>query len=1117
MKRKNFMKQLSESESESIEEEESDDQDDYSITAASNDNLKRKHLESEEENSSDEEPKIKKASSATTIEELKRLEETENMYHSNMFRMQIEELLKEVKTTSNVETFVNEWLLSFNKFLKSLKKGPEKTFVEVVKSDVAYPLITKVQDLTKAVFQFFPPEREAKLTGSQRYGTNIGDSLNVDIVVTIPFNVFHKEDYLNERYFHKKAFYLQTLAENLIDKDFVKDMKFNYFKNDTLRPVLEISANCSLQPIVFVIHCFGEEKTFKLHRFLPSTNNVRSYFALCEEEILTPTPNYNSSILYDLTFERNQDFVDDMIENNQSIRDAIVLLKIWAKQRHFDEGYYPFNSRLITLYICYLIKTETIFAAMSSYQIIRLFWFNLSKTEWNTKGPMLCPLVGDQNRPSLVDFNQHFDVVFVDFTGYLNFCANMSLDLYKRVKEEAVKAINCLDSKTVDSFQSLFMKKLPPYLQYDQILTIKNYNIIMKTIDDHGKLKDKLNFCDNWYALLRKIVMPILKKALKNRVNFLVPISHASQCWPISQPHYFRAFFSVGLILNPLEALTIVEKGPQANDPESKNFRQFWGDKSELRRFKDGSITESCVWAKMEDPVGEKRLICKRICYHILKRHFNIPEISLHFLSDQFDIAIRTKGSKNNDTGEHRALSVIQVFDKLSQEMRTIDSIPLAVTSVLGIDPVFRYCDLETPFPKGKTFEFGNVNGLMASKSIKAVFQLSSSGKWPDNINALRKLKTAFCLQIAKALRLNSLKTVVQVQEDCMYVLREGYVFKMILVHPKEVHLLRETMAKNKVTKVYKDNEQSIQIEKQGLMLPKLTSSLHGLHSQYSSFGPAVNIAKRWLFSQLIDSFLFPEECTELILANLYLNQNQYETPVQPQTGFFRFLNYMAFTDFVTEMLVVNFHGTLEEEEMKLLDKRFTTDRVSLPPLCIVTSCDYKKYSVWSKKAPCKEILRLVQNLAKNALHMIEHDLLILSSKKLKTLFTPNTNGYNVLIHVLESVLVPSYTIPVNRFSSPNLDFTEKKLQAVDFNAAQLYLTELRKKYDDYALFFYDPCEGTNICVLWKPFAFERSKGETKAIKQKRVKLDIDSIIQSFETIGKGFVTKVEILSDKLQ
>jgi U3 small nucleolar RNA-associated protein 22 len=36
-------------------------------------------------------------------------------------------------------------------------------------------------------------------------------------------------------------------------------------------------------------------------------------------------------------------------------------------------------------------------------------------------------------------------------------------------------------------------------------------------------------------------------------------------------------------------------------------FREFWGDKAELRRFKDGSILEAVVW---EQPAGYGDMLC---------------------------------------------------------------------------------------------------------------------------------------------------------------------------------------------------------------------------------------------------------------------------------------------------------------------------------------------------------------------------------------------------------------------------------------------------------------------------------------------------------------------------
>ena len=55
------------------------------------------------------------------------------------------------------------------------------------------------------------------------------------------------------------------------------------------------------------------------------------------------------------------------------------------------------------------------------------------------------------------------------------------------------------------------------------------------------------------------------------------------------------------------------------------SFRSFWGEKSELRRFKDGSILEAVLWPC--NSVAEKRTICERIIKHLLQRwwsHFEL-------------------------------------------------------------------------------------------------------------------------------------------------------------------------------------------------------------------------------------------------------------------------------------------------------------------------------------------------------------------------------------------------------------------------------------------------------------------------------------------------------------
>lgn len=55
-------------------------------------------------------------------------------------------------------------------------------------------------------------------------------------------------------------------------------------------------------------------------------------------------------------------------------------------------------------------------------------------------------------------------------------------------------------------------------------------------------------------------------------------------------------------------------------------FRSFWGEKSEMRRFQDGSIKEAVVWGGgggggRRDSVEYKRDICQYIITHLLKTY----------------------------------------------------------------------------------------------------------------------------------------------------------------------------------------------------------------------------------------------------------------------------------------------------------------------------------------------------------------------------------------------------------------------------------------------------------------------------------------------------------------
>lgn len=84
----------------------------------------------------------------------------------------------------------------------------------------------------------------------------------------------------------------------------------------------------------------------------------------------------------------------------------------------------------------------------------------------------------------------------------------------------------------------------------------------------------------------------------------------------------------------------------------------------------------------------EKRLICKKIVLHLLNYHFKIDADKIAYTASQLDDTFAMDSSyddlhgKNN--AEHLAINVIKIFDELAKSLRSMDKLPLVITSVLG-------------------------------------------------------------------------------------------------------------------------------------------------------------------------------------------------------------------------------------------------------------------------------------------------------------------------------------------------------------------------------------------------------------------------------------------------
>lgn len=96
---------------------------------------------------------------------------------------------------------------------------------------------------------------------------------------------------------------------------------------------------------------------------------------------LPPTPYYNSLILRDLIMSRMNSEVAQLIKEYPNLRDGIILLKIWLRQRELNKGYDGFTGHIITMFVIYLLREKKLNTFMSSYQIVRNVWICLGILE----------------------------------------------------------------------------------------------------------------------------------------------------------------------------------------------------------------------------------------------------------------------------------------------------------------------------------------------------------------------------------------------------------------------------------------------------------------------------------------------------------------------------------------------------------------------------------------------------------------------------------------------------------------------------------------------------------------------------------------------------------------
>lgn len=1050
------------------------------------------------------------------------------MYRPSTFILETEELLKEVKVDSSKSLAGIEELLHQVKSGVEALQGHEPVPVSKFSllsrsyaSNEADPPVLPHQ-IHDAVRKFenkhgiaipFPEPRPSQdspyklsletpstfnVVGSYVLKTMVksqGD-LAVDMIVEMPKSMFQEKDFLNLRYFYKRSYFLAHVAAAVRKALPDLEISFEYMHENPLAPILcvqkisvkegtkkrESNGSTSRStggPKVRVIPCAPAD-LFPKNKLTSTSNCIRSSAADDKKETQPPTPFYNHTVKSDSLYFAYFKTLLQTKKSSPAFLDACILGRVWLHQRGFSGslsrgGFGHFEwALLLTL----LMQggggrkgEAALSSSLSSHQLFKATMQFLAKSDFTScsNRPVI---LGKPSDDILVDGIREPGPVLYDATRQHNFAFKMSPWSASLLRKHAKWTLDLLNDSTVDQFSPTFIMKADIPLQvFDLVVRVPCPDSVKSA--GSGTRGTTFEFANRVYK--------IINKALSERSQLVHVQIPEQPHWSISEPaaRQKTGELLVGVIFNPAEMARTVDHGPSAEDKvEARKFRQFWGERSELRRFKDGTIQETLIWKQTTS-----FSVCEEIIAYILNLHLKIHHDELEFHGNGFTSLIHAK-----PTDSMAYSAAVQAFADLEREIRGLENLPLQVRQVAPAAAELRSASLKPP-------QLDSPRGSYRPMDIVIYFE--ASGKWPDNIAAIQRTKVAFLLKIGSMLEsANSSITTHVGLEDAVHehqnlafldiVYDEGAVFRLRVQSDLEESLLeRQTRDKTLDQHVRAESSNHLAtFRRQYTHLPMLNRTVSTLCTRFPALSSTIRLAKHWFNSHKLSNHILPE-AVELMVLHAFLNPAPWQTPTSATTGLLRTLLLLSKWDWRNDPLVVDPSADMGSEERKAVATRLTAWRQTLDPamnrtvLVIATPSDATGTAfttVNGQPFPSRVAASRMTALARSACRLVREEGVGLEPRML---FVPSTAEYDILVRLDGSVVkkvasLKDGTASKSKFKNLDPSMAQGRVPLAS-DPVDTLLERLSDVYGSTLVFFYGGSQDVVIGGLWNPMLARRS------------------------------------------
>ncbi|SPC64141.1 uncharacterized protein UHOD_05221 [Ustilago sp. UG-2017b] len=461
-----------------------------------------------------------------TTAEMQGLKETGELFKNNVFKLKVDEMLPEVRPAYHKASALELVLRRLHQLFESLAPIDPKPVGEAIKGFQRHTSGSKVRipfpdpaPKTDANYKLgFEKPSAMHLVGSWplKSAAKRPEGIDVDVAAVMPSSLFQPKDYVNFRYFHKKAFYLAALAHAIQTAEDEHDIHlgvtatFALVDSDPRRPILMLrpihdksetdfsKLKCNIR-----IHPSIEPDTFKPIHLGPLRSNVRVAATGAAESstgaalsAAAATPRYNAAILADTLHLPHLVYLHKVAQACPAFADACLLLKTWAFQRGFGSGGRSNPKRseedcrrlvagtaslrfILAMILAHLLQGEEKRASgkrdttnagrsklansFSSYQLFRGVMDWLAKHDFRVNPSFMksmpeAGLVSRSDKVPREDFSKVFDRVLVDPSGTLNLFAFVPTGSVDLLQYEARRTFEMLNDPSSDHFDALFLQ-----------------------------------------------------------------------------------------------------------------------------------------------------------------------------------------------------------------------------------------------------------------------------------------------------------------------------------------------------------------------------------------------------------------------------------------------------------------------------------------------------------------------------------------------------------------------------------------------------------------------------------------------------------------------------------